>query len=155
MKVFRAVTQLCSGCRMCEIMCSLSKTGMVNRYRARIKVVVSEEGIYSPVICHHCKNPPCLTACPVPEAMYEHNGTGALVVDEQKCIGCLACVEACPFGAIQVGPEKEILKCDLCGADPVCVKYCPPRPEHSLPHLPWSEQSCLQYIEPHMVSKVE
>lgn len=152
-KVFRAVRELCSGCRICEIVCSLARTGTVNRYRARLKVVRHPDGTFFPVICRHCKAPPCLEACPVPGAMYVDNQTGAVVVAEDKCIVCLACVDACPFGAIQVSPEKELLKCDLCGGKPVCVKYCPPRPENSLPHLPWPEQSCLQYIEPHLVNR--
>ena len=99
MKVFRAIEELCSGCRMCEIMCSLSKTGTVNRYRARIRVVASEEGIHSPIICQHCENPPCQEACPVPGAMYIDSSTGAVVVDDSECTGCLACVEACPAKA--------------------------------------------------------
>ena len=153
MKVFRALSGLCTGCRICEIMCSLSKTGVINRYRARIRVSASDEGIHSPIICRHCKKPPCLVMCPITGAMYMDSTTGAVVIDDSKCIGCLACVEACPFGAIQVGPEKEILKCDLCNGDPICTKYCPPRPEHSLPNLPWAEQSCLQYVEPQMASR--
>jgi Fe-S-cluster-containing hydrogenase component 2 len=153
MKVFRSVAELCNGCRMCEIVCSLNKTGTINRYRARIRVVASQDGVRSPLICRHCKNPPCLAVCPVPGAMHPDTSTGAVSVYEPECIGCLACVDACPFGAIQVGPDKDILKCDLCGGDPVCVKYCPPRPEHSLPHLPWAKQSCLQYIEPRMASR--
>ncbi len=59
-----------------------------------------------------------------------------------------------PFDAIQVSPDGKILKCDLCDGDPVCVKYCPPRPEHSLPHLPWPAQSCLQYSESHSAGKM-
>jgi len=50
--------------------------------------------------------------------------TGAVVIDEQKCIGCKACVTACPFGAILLTPEGTLIKCDLCKGDPKCVKYC-------------------------------
>mgnify|MGYP003332077943 CR=1 FL=1 len=50
---------------------------------------------------------------------------GVVVVEPEHCIGCLACVDACPFGAIYVGPEHSVQKCDLCGGDPLCVKYCP------------------------------
>jgi Fe-S-cluster-containing hydrogenase component 2 len=51
------------------------------------------------------------------------------ILDADKCTACRACVDACPFGAIFVGPKGEILKCDLCGGNPLCVKYCYPRPE--------------------------
>ncbi len=152
-KVFRSVKELCDGCRMCELMCSLKHTGKVNPYLARVRVVESaKDPSRYPIICRHCKNAPCKEACPVPDAMYTDEKTGAVVINEEKCIKCLACVDACPFGAIQVGPDKEILKCDLCGGDPVCVKYCPPRPGYSFPHLPWPTQSCLQYIEPSKIT---
>ena len=68
----------------------------------------------------------------------------------EKCTGCKLCIKACPFGAIQVGPNREILKCDLCGGDPECVKYCQPRDQ--LPRFPYPKQSCLQYVEPHKVA---
>ena len=148
-RVFTAVRELCTGCHICEQVCSLSKTSNINLRRARLRIMPSpKDPSYFPVICHHCKVPLCQKACPVPEAMYRDEKTGVVVVKETECIGCLACVEACPFGAIRVGLDQEILKCDLCGGDPLCVRYCPPRPENSLPHLPWPKQSCLQYVEP-------
>jgi Fe-S-cluster-containing hydrogenase component 2 len=73
--------------------------------------------------------------------------TGAVVINDDVCTGCLDCVDACPFDAIPVGPNNEVLKCDLCGGDPLCVKYCPERPENSLPHLAYPERSCLEYVE--------
>ena len=78
-----------------------------------------------------------------------------LNLNEEKCIGCLACVDACPFGAIQINPDGDVLKCDLCGGDPVCVKYCPPRPAHSFPHTTYPRASCLEYVEPHRVTRKE
>ena len=109
MKVFTAKEALCNGCRTCEIMCSLNKTSTVNRYFARLRVISSDEGIYSPIICRHCEHPQCLAACPIPGAMYIDNKTAAVVVNEDKCTGCLACVHECPFDAIQVSPNGEIL----------------------------------------------
>jgi Fe-S-cluster-containing hydrogenase component 2 len=145
-RIFRSMPRLCTGCRICELVCSLSKTGRLNIYQARLKVVPGKAlGSSYPVICRHCSPAPCYQACPVPEAMAVDTATGAVVLDPEHCIRCLACVEACPFGAIPVGPEGEMLKCDLCGGDPLCVRYCPPRPESSLPQLPLREQSCLQY----------
>lgn len=145
-KVFRAIPEFCDGCRICEMVCSLKHTGSINPYRARIKVVSSKENGRYPVICRHCKNPPCWSACPIPGAMTLDERTGVVVINDSKCIRCLACVDACPFGAIQVGPDREILKCDLCGGEPLCVKYCPAR-------FTWSNQSCLQYVEYHKVAK--
>ena len=41
----------------------------------------------------------------------------------------MECVPACPFDVIFVAPDGELLKCDLCAGDPVCVKVCSTRPE--------------------------
>ena len=149
MKTLKAFNELCTECHICEIVCSLKHTGTVNPALARIKVSYSQKDpLPFPIICYHCKDAPCMAVCPVPDAMYIDENTGAVIINDDKCIQCLACVDACPFGAIQVGPSQEILKCDLCGGDPVCVKYCPKQPGYRFPHLPWPTQSCLQYIEP-------
>src|SRR3990172_12466032 len=133
---------------MCELVCSLNKAAVVNPYLARVRVARSDkDGSPRPIICRHCKVAQCQLACPVSEAMSLDERTEALVIDESKCTRCMACVAACPFGAIQIGPGGEVLKCDLCGGDPVCVQHCPYRPENSIPHLPWGRQSCLQYLE--------
>ncbi len=135
---------LCTDCGMCELMCSLAKTGEVNPYRSRIRVACDPDGFFPhPIVCRHCKRPPCLPACPEPGAMRLEDGV--VVIDESKCTGCLACIDACPFDAIFISPEGKVLKCDLCQGDPTCVKFCPMRPEHSLPGIDLPKQSCLQY----------
>ena len=54
-----------------------------------------------------------------------HLEDGRAVHDPEKCVLCQACVAACPIaGSLRVF-EGELLKCDLCGGDPQCVKYCP------------------------------
>jgi len=50
--------------------------------------------------------------------------TAARVIDEHRCIGCKACADACPFGAIVVTPDRHVIKCTLCDGDPECVKHC-------------------------------
>ena len=115
----------CTGCRLCELSCSLKKLGAFNPRVAHIRVVKDEEaGKDVPLVCKQCEKAPCMTACPV-EALTRDERTHAVVVSEEACIGCGACVEACPFGAIILQPETNIAwKCDLCGGDPECVKYC-------------------------------
>jgi carbon-monoxide dehydrogenase iron sulfur subunit len=61
-------------------------------------------------------------------AMYRDKETGAVLCNEDKCVGCWMCIMVCPFGVISRSSDKKIAsKCDLCmGEDiPVCVKNCP------------------------------
>lgn len=153
-RILTAEPELCTGCRICELICSLGKTGELNIYRARLKIVTRDElGIFTPVICRHCVKPVCLSACPVPEAMARDELTGAVLIIEDNCIGCRECVDACPFGAIQLDPEGNPLKCDLCRGDPLCVRHCPTRPLEGPLNIPPSERSCLQFNEFHKVGR--
>jgi len=137
-------------------MCSLSKTGKFNPALARIRVVEDlEQGKYFPVICRHCKVPKCREACPTEALQPLPSLPGVIVLKEELCIGCLECVEACPFGAIRVGPGKEVLKCDLCLGDPICVRFCYKTPPHSSPHLPYPKRRALEYVEPHRVGELK
>jgi len=55
-------------------------------------------------------------------------------IDEQRCIGCKKCMEACPFGMITIHPEgNRMLKCDLCDGQPQCVRFCETRALQFLP----------------------
>lgn len=151
-KVLFVIKRLCTGCQECELVCSLSKTGIFNPKLARLKVIHSETGVTHPVVCRHCLKPLCREACPV-EALSKNPETGAVVLDEKKCIGCRACVEACPFGAIQVGPEGEILKCDLCNGNPVCVQFCSRRPKNTVPKYPNpAGAKALNYLPPYKIT---
>jgi Fe-S-cluster-containing hydrogenase component 2 len=118
----------CVGCRVCEAVCSLVHEGESNPTKSRIKLIrkIEDSLLHTfPVFCLHCEDPYCAEMCPV--HAINRDERGAMVVDEDKCIGCTLCEIVCPAGAIAVHPEKQIsLKCDLCaGLDmPQCVKYC-------------------------------
>ena len=118
----------CTGCGICELVCSLYNEKECNPAKAKIRIVRSEEEgiIYTVlVICQQCEKPLCMELCPV-KALYREPETGAVVVSEEKCIGCRRCVYVCPFGAISVDPAKQFaVKCTFCNGQPKCVEFCP------------------------------
>lgn len=116
----------CTGCRICEIYCSFVKTKTCNPVRSRVGVIQWEEqGLSAPVVCHQCESAPCILECPV-KAISKDDVSGLVSIDQKVCIGCRACLTACPFGAISVDPvEDKVFKCDLCAGDPWCARMCP------------------------------
>jgi len=80
--------------------------------------------------CQHCIEPACVGACPV-SAITKNLVTGAVVIDETKCIGCRYCYQACPFKVPRFDFHKRITrKCHLCydripRIKPACVAACP------------------------------
>lgn len=114
----------CSGCRTCESACSLVHFGESGTSKSVIRIIAfNHEAFYYPHVCHQCKIPYCADACPV-EAITRNPYTGVVELDRDKCIGCKLCLEACPFGAMALIDDGLVAKCDLCGGEPECVKYC-------------------------------
>jgi len=125
-KIVNANPELCTGCRQCELLCSFAHEEVYSPRLSRIKVVKFEDKCLSiPVTCTYCEKPVCEEVCPV-GAMTQNPDTGAALVVDELCIGCKECANACPLGAIEMHPKRgTALRCDLCGKDPICVKYCP------------------------------
>lgn len=127
----------CTGCRVCEAICSLMKEGEFNPVKSRAKVVRTvERSILHKVrvTCLQCEEPNCKAVCPTGAITLDDRGVK--VTDEEKCIGCKMCEVACPVGAIAVNAEKGVsIKCDLCADqdEPQCVKYCYPEALQYLP----------------------
>jgi len=137
MRKIRIQEEYCMGCRLCEIHCitqhsknkNIIKTYKGTYSKPLSRVVVEEKGYISFALqCRHCEDAPCLDAC-ITGAMYRDDKTGAILCNEDKCIGCWMCIMVCPFGAISRNLQggKIVSKCDLCGNEdiPVCVKNCP------------------------------
>ena len=120
-------TSKCTGCRLCELACSVKNEGVSNPSKSRIQVVKWDEvGYYVPMVCQQCEDAPCMAVCPV-SALWRDEETGAVRVDAEKCIRCRLCVQACPFGAMGYDEDGDkIFKCELCGGEPECVKFCEP-----------------------------
>jgi len=126
-KILYVDPEKCTGCRLCEIACSIYHEKVSNPSRARIHIVKWENvGLYVPMICQHCEKPICETVCPM-GAVSRNEKTGAVIIDEDLCVGCKLCVMFCPFGGVGIDKNRKILKCDLCGGDPICVKFCVPK----------------------------
>jgi len=123
---------LCCGCRVCEIVCTLSHWGFVNPDYSNIRIRTDILGGYisEAETCKQCDGPECVAACPT-GAMAKRSD-GVVLSDPDTCIGCGSCVAACPYGAPVLDEAAGIVnKCDLCidrveaGQEPLCVCSCP------------------------------
>ncbi|WP_457651470.1 4Fe-4S dicluster domain-containing protein [Rhodocaloribacter sp.] len=129
----------CIGCHACSTACKSENQVPLGVNRTWVKYV--ETGLYPNVRrhfqvtrCNHCANPPCVRICPV-TAMYQRED-GIVEFDPDVCIGCKACMQACPYDAIYVDPDRgTVAKCHYCahrvdvGLEPACVVVCP---EHAI-----------------------
>jgi Fe-S-cluster-containing dehydrogenase component len=85
---------------------------------------------YTVTHCMHCSQPLCQEACPVNAISRRQDGV--ILINEELCIGCKDCLDACPLGVMQFEEEKKVArKCNLCieridmGLAPACVNVCP------------------------------
>jgi len=116
----------CTGCGICMLACSVKKENVHNPRKARVVIKVDWPNRPKIVVCGQCEEPaPCEEVCPT-RAIFRDEKTGILTIKTESCIGCENCVGACTVpGAIFMHPEKRIaVKCDVCGGNPFCVKYC-------------------------------
>ncbi len=125
----------CIGCHACSTACKSENEVPLGVHRTWVKYV--ERGTYPDVRrsfqvtrCNHCDNPPCVRICPV-TAMYQRED-GIVEFDKDVCIGCKACMQACPYDAIHIDPEtRTAAKCHYCshridvGLEPACAVVCP------------------------------
>jgi carbon-monoxide dehydrogenase iron sulfur subunit len=117
----------CTGCKTCELVCSLYHFGVCDPGRSAIRVIRREKkGLVFclPLVCQHCEKAACIEACPT-GALARRDNSGFLVIDEGNCTSCGICVEACPAGCLSLDAErKRAIGCDLCGGEPQCVPFC-------------------------------
>jgi len=114
----------CSGCRRCELACSMHHEDWMWPEASRIRVFMPFPGVEVPHLCAQCMDYPCVNACPV-EALSTDPDTKAVIVDREKCISCGACIRACPGTVPYLHPgDNKATICDLCGGKPKCVEVC-------------------------------
>ena len=127
----------CIGCHACTVACKAEHGVPLGVNRTYVKQV--EVGTWPHVRrhfqvtrCNQCDRPPCVEICPV-TAMFRRPD-GIVDFDRSVCIGCKACIAACPYDAIYMDPESgSAEKCNFCthridlGLEPACVVVCPER----------------------------
>lgn len=127
--------EACIGCHACTVACKAENGVPVGDFRTWVKYV--EIGRFPDVRrhfavlrCNHCTDAPCVTICPVNALTKRHDGI--VDVDRQACIGCRACMQACPYDALYMNEDLHAVeKCHFCahrverGLEPACVTVCP------------------------------
>jgi len=133
--VFINDMERCIGCEACTVACKVENNVPLGVWRLRVKYVEvgawpSVRRFFAPLRCNHCENAPCVRACPV-SALFKRPD-GIVDLDQTRCIGCKACIMACPYDAIYINPLKGVAeKCNACahlvdaGLLPACVRQCP------------------------------
>ena len=106
----------CSGCHLCEMVCSLYHLGLINIERSAIRIQKDdlETSLNTPVLCRQCKEMKCLQG---EEEMKDS--------EKKKFIWGRIRAEYCPFNALSV-LGGNAYHCDLCGGKPQCIKVCTP-----------------------------
>ena len=122
----------CTGCGLCDLMCSLYHEGEQGQVLSRGELEgnrLTYDFTFS--VCRQCSSPHCYDACPLQDkALCIDEATGVKYINAAECDGCGVCIEACPFDppGIKLHPEKNVaFMCDLCrdrDEGPICVEYC-------------------------------
>jgi Fe-S-cluster-containing dehydrogenase component/formate-dependent nitrite reductase membrane component NrfD len=125
----------CIGCHACTVACKEEHQVPLGVFRTWVKAIEKGRfphssrhfGVYR---CNHCDSAPCSTICPT-LALYRRSD-GIIDFDNQRCIGCKSCMQACPYDALYIDPNTNTAaKCNFCahrveaGLEPACVVVCP------------------------------
>lgn len=125
----------CIGCHACTVACKTEHGVELGVFRTWVKYI--EHGTFpdmhrafSVLRCNQCTDAPCVTICPV-QALYKRED-GIVDFDSDRCIGCKACMNACPYDALYIDPNSHTAaKCNFCahrveeGLKPACEVVCP------------------------------
>ncbi|MGE4466089.1 4Fe-4S dicluster domain-containing protein [Sphaerochaeta sp.] len=125
----------CIGCYSCEVACKNENNVALGVQYNKVFTMgptgkfPNLEMYYLPAMCQSCKDAPCVAVCPTGASYVAKDGV--ILIDSKKCIACLSCISACPYGARKFNEEaKYVEKCHMCehlleaGDKPACVKAC-------------------------------
>jgi protein NrfC len=137
-------TKKCQGCLSCMLACSLVHEGIESLSLARIQVLQNSFEKFPDDLtmaqCRQCTDPACVKACPQGALFADPENGNIRRVEIKRCIGCKACIQACPYEPsrpIWNVEEKHAQVCDLCFNAPfwnqkggpngkqACVEVCP------------------------------
>ncbi|OGP90615.1 MAG: hypothetical protein A2157_14095 [Deltaproteobacteria bacterium RBG_16_47_11] len=109
--------QKCSGCHLCEMVCSLFHLNLINTEKSAIRIKKDDldTSLNSPLLCRHCKEMKCLDG----EEVIKDK-------EKNKYLWNRVRAERCPLEGLSVVDEIAY-HCDLCGGDPQCIKVCTPK----------------------------
>lgn len=115
----RVINNNCSGCRICELICSNYHFSGSNPAKAAIVVHENPDNLsFCPKVCNQCGT--CYEVCPVGAI---ENKSGVYVVNPEDCTLCELCVSECPLGVIYTHKDvPHVIKCDGCNK---CIEFCP------------------------------
>jgi Fe-S-cluster-containing dehydrogenase component/formate-dependent nitrite reductase membrane component NrfD len=125
----------CIGCHACTVACKAEHDDPIGVNKTWVKYIEKGEfprtnRNFSVMRCNHCDDSPCTDVCPV-TALWERDD-GIVDFDTERCIGCKACMQGCPYDALYIDPETDTAaKCNYCshrvdaGREPACVTVCP------------------------------
>lgn len=125
----------CIGCHACTIACKAEHDIPIGVNRCWVKTV--ERGTFPetrrfffPVLCNQCDAAPCVRICPT-RALFKRRD-GIVDLSGESCIGCRACMQACPYDQLFIDPNTRTAeKCNFCANRvenqllPACVSVCP------------------------------
>ncbi|HHW07207.1 MAG TPA: 4Fe-4S binding protein [Clostridia bacterium] len=125
-KVLFINQERCNGCGLCQALCSIKQKSACQPSQGLIRVQQHRRFLMGfTLTCRQCAEPACQAAC-LMECISREPMTGLVIRNLSKCLGCGACMVACPFDIPVLDPEREVfLTCNYCDGDPVCLKACP------------------------------